>query len=161
MEAYSQAIDADPKSDAAFLHRGYCAYQLGDNAAAIADFSQSLAVQPNNSRAYLARASAYAADGNSTNALADVTEAIARDPRNPEGFLLRGRLNQQKGEHQLAVQDYAMPPRWLRIPKRVIWDVPSSFKPTGSRNALSRIASRRYASIPTLPRGICAALKRI
>ena len=107
MEAYGQAIDADPKSDAAFLHRGYCAYQLGDNPAAIADFSQSLVVQPNSSRAYLARASAYAADGNSANALADVTEAIARDPRNPDSFLLRARLNQQKGEHQLAVQDYA------------------------------------------------------
>ena len=107
MEAYGQAIDADPKSDAAFLHRGYCEYQLGDNPAAIADFSQSLVVQPNSSRAYLGRASAYAADGNSSNALADVNEAIARDPRNPDSFLLRARLNQQKGEHQLAVQDYA------------------------------------------------------
>jgi tetratricopeptide (TPR) repeat protein len=107
MEAYGQAIDADPKSDAAFLHRGYCAYQLGDNPAAIADFSQSLVVQPNSSRAFLGRATAYAADGNSANALADVTEAIARDPRNPDSFLLRARLNQQKGEHQLAVQDYA------------------------------------------------------
>src|SRR5436305_2005662 len=28
MEAFGQAIDADAKSDAAFLHRGYCAYQL-------------------------------------------------------------------------------------------------------------------------------------
>jgi tetratricopeptide (TPR) repeat protein len=107
MEAFGQAIDADPKSDAAFLHRGYCAYQLGDNPAAIADFSQSLVVQPNSSRAYLARATAYAADGNSANALADVNEAIARDSRNPDSFLLRARLNQQKGEHQLAVQDYA------------------------------------------------------
>jgi tetratricopeptide (TPR) repeat protein len=107
MEAYGQAIDADPKSDAAFLHRGYCAYQLGDNPAAIADYSQSLVVQPNSSRAYLARASAYAAAGNSANALADVNEAIARDSRNPDSFILRASLNQQKGEHQLAVQDYA------------------------------------------------------
>jgi tetratricopeptide (TPR) repeat protein len=104
--AYSQAIEADPKSDAAFLHRGYCAYQLGDNAGAIADFSQSLAVQPNNSRAYLARASAYAASGNSANAMADVSEAILRDPRNPESYLLRARLYQQQGEHRFAVRDY-------------------------------------------------------
>jgi tetratricopeptide (TPR) repeat protein len=106
IEAYSQAIEADPKSDAAFLHRGYCAYQLGDNAGAIADFSQSLAVQPNNSRAYLARASAYAASGNSANAMADVSEAILRDPRNPDSYLLRARLYQQQGEHQFAVRDY-------------------------------------------------------
>ncbi len=107
MEAYGQAIDADPKSDVAFLHRGYCAYQLGDNPAAIADFSQSLVVQPNSSRAFLARASAYAADGKSSNALADVNQALARDPRNADGLILRASLNQLKGEHQLAAQDYA------------------------------------------------------
>ena len=107
MEAYSQTLAADPKSDAAFLHRGYCAYQLGDNATAIADFSQSLAVQPNNSRAYLARATAYAASGNSANALADVGEAIQRDPRNPDSYLLRAQLYRNQGEHQFAVRDYA------------------------------------------------------
>jgi len=36
-----------------------------------------------------------------------VNEAIARDSRNPDSFILRASLNQQKGEHQLAVQDYA------------------------------------------------------
>lgn len=106
MEAYSQAIEADPKSDAAFLHRGYCSYQLGDNPGAIIDFSQSLTIQPNHSRAYLARATAYAATGNNTNAMADVSEAILRDSRNPDSYLLRARLFQQKGEHQFAVRDY-------------------------------------------------------
>jgi len=97
VEAYSLALESDPKSDAAFLHRGYCTYQLGDNDGAIADFSQSLAVQPNNSHAYLARAAAYAASGNSAKALTDVSEAILRDARNPDSYLLRARLYQQKG----------------------------------------------------------------
>src|SRR6202171_3514662 len=69
VEAYSVALEADPKSDAAFLHRGFCSYHLSDNEGAIADFSESLALQPNNSRAYLARAIAYAAAGNNASAL--------------------------------------------------------------------------------------------
>jgi tetratricopeptide (TPR) repeat protein len=96
VEAYSEALDADPKSDAAFLHRGFCSYQLSDNEGAIADFSQSLTLQPNNSRAYLARATAYAASGNNGSAMTDVSEAILRDPRNPDSYLLRTAVSTER-----------------------------------------------------------------
>src|SRR3954469_7886147 len=69
IEAYSRAIQFDPKSDTAFLHRGNCYFQLGENAGAISDFTQSLALQANSSRAYLARALALAASGQNENAL--------------------------------------------------------------------------------------------
>ena len=91
IEAYSRAIQFDPKSDTAFLHRGNCFFQLGENADAISDFTQSLALQPNSSRAYLARALALAASGQNEKALSDAGQALQRDPQYLDAYLLRGR----------------------------------------------------------------------
>jgi tetratricopeptide (TPR) repeat protein len=44
VDEYAEAIQLDPLNDAAFLHRGYSFHQLGDYAAATADFTQSLAL---------------------------------------------------------------------------------------------------------------------
>jgi tetratricopeptide (TPR) repeat protein len=106
LESYSRAIQFDPERDAAFLHRGYCYYYLGESADAIADFVQSLTLQPNNSRAYLARAKAYAATGQISQAMLDVSEAIRREPKNPDGYLLRGLLYQRQEQNQGAIEDY-------------------------------------------------------
>jgi len=106
IEAYSRAIQFDPKSDTAFLHRGNCLFQLGENADAISDFTQSLALQPNSSRAYLARALALAASGQSEKALADSGEAVRRDPQFLDAYLLRGRLYELQGNHELASADF-------------------------------------------------------
>src|SRR5579872_5097349 len=92
IEAYSRAIQFDPKSDTAFLHRGNCFFQLGENTDAISDFTQSLALQPNSSRAYLARALALAATGQDEKALSNASEALQRDPQFLDAYLLRGRL---------------------------------------------------------------------
>ena len=91
IEAYGRAIQFDPKSDAAFLHRGYCLFQLGENTGAVSDFTQSLALQPNSSRAYLARALALAASAQNAKALSDASEALRRDSLYLDAYLLRGR----------------------------------------------------------------------
>jgi tetratricopeptide (TPR) repeat protein len=106
IEAYSRAIQFDPKSDTAFLHRGNCFFQLGENADAISDFTQSLALQPNSSRAYLARALALAASGQNEKALSDSGEALRRDPQFLDAYLLRGRLYQLQGNRELASADF-------------------------------------------------------
>ncbi|HLY18992.1 MAG TPA: tetratricopeptide repeat protein, partial [Bryobacteraceae bacterium] len=106
LDSYSRVIRFDPQRDAAFLHRGYCYYHLGESADAIADFIQSLTLQPNNSRAYLARAKAYAAMGQISQAMQDASEAIGREPKNPDGYLLRGHLYQQQEQNQAAIEDY-------------------------------------------------------
>ena len=106
IEAYSRAIQFDPKSDTAFLHRGNCFFQLGENTDAVADFTQSLALQPNSSRAYLARALALAASGQDEKALSDAGQALQRDPQYLDAYLLRGRLYQLQGNHELAAADF-------------------------------------------------------
>jgi tetratricopeptide (TPR) repeat protein len=106
IEAYSRAIQFDPKSDTAYLHRGNCLFQLGENAGAISDFTQSLALQSNSSRAYLARALALASSGQNDKALADASEALARDPQFLDAYLLRGRLYQLQGNRDLASADF-------------------------------------------------------
>jgi tetratricopeptide (TPR) repeat protein len=106
IEAYSRAVQIDPKSDTAFLHRGYCLFQLGENSGAIADFTQSLALQPNSSRAYLARALALAASGQDAKALADASQALQRDPQYLDAYLLRGRLYESQGNRDLAAADF-------------------------------------------------------
>jgi tetratricopeptide (TPR) repeat protein len=106
IEAYSRAIQFDPKSDAAFLHRGYCLFQLEENSDAVSDFTQSLTLQPNSSRAYLARALALAASGQDEKALADAGLALQRDPQYLDALLLRGRLYELQGNHELASADF-------------------------------------------------------
>ena len=83
MEEFTKAIQLDPKNDSAFLHRGYCHYDLGEYPAAIADLNQSLTIQPNNSRAYAKRASALAASGQTAAAVLDANEAIKGMPGIP------------------------------------------------------------------------------
>jgi len=106
VDAFADAIHLDPLNDAAFLHRGYCYHQLGDDAAAVADFTQSLTLQPDNSSAYVARATANAATGQRAQALNDADEAIRRDPKNTEAYLLRGRLYQQQGDSERSLADF-------------------------------------------------------
>jgi tetratricopeptide (TPR) repeat protein len=106
IEAYSRAINFDPKSDAAFLHRGNCLFLLGENTDAVSDFTQSLALQPNSSRAYLARALALAASGQDEKALSDAGMALQRDPQYLDAYLLRGRLYELQGKHELASADF-------------------------------------------------------
>jgi len=106
IEAYGGAIQFDPKSDAAFLHRGYCLSQLGENTGAVSDFTQSLALQPNSSRAYLARALALAASAQDAKALSDASEALRRDPLYLDAYLLRGRLYELQGNRELASADF-------------------------------------------------------
>jgi len=106
IEAFSRAIELDPKNDSALLHRAYCHYDLGDYASAISDLNQSLELQPNNSRAYAKRAAALSASGQSAAAVLDANEAIQRDGRNPANYLLRASLNQQIGKSQEALDDY-------------------------------------------------------
>jgi tetratricopeptide (TPR) repeat protein len=106
IEAYTQAVEADPRSDAAFLHRGYEHHLLGEYPAAAADFTSALAIQPNSSRAFLARAMTLAAMGQPAKAVADADEAILRNPKDPDGFLLRGRIHLQQNRMDDAMSDY-------------------------------------------------------
>jgi len=106
IEAYTQAIELDPKSDAAYMHRGYCHQQSGDTVAAVADLTRSLELQPNNSRAYATRASVLAETGQTAAALADANEAIRRDPASHDVYMLRASLHQRAGEAQPAIEDY-------------------------------------------------------
>ena len=106
VEAFTRAVELDPKNDSAFLHRAYCYYDLGNYASAITDLNQSLALQPNNSRAYAKRASALSAAGQTAAAVLDANEAIQRDANNPTHYLLRAGLNQQLGKLQDALDDY-------------------------------------------------------
>jgi len=108
IEAYGEAILADPGNDSAWLRRGNCFLKLGEYSSAEADYTKSLAVQPNNSQAYMGRASARLAAGLTKSALGDVNEAILRDDHNPESFVLRARLNELEGDAQRATADYSM-----------------------------------------------------
>jgi tetratricopeptide (TPR) repeat protein len=106
IEAFTKAIELDPKNDSAYLHRGACRDQLGNYPDAISDLSQSLTLQPNNSQAYSLRASALAATGQTAAAVADANEAIRRNSTNVDNYILRASLHQRAGEVQQALDDF-------------------------------------------------------
>src|SRR5579872_268710 len=63
IEAFTKAIELDPKNDSAYLHRASCRYNLGNYADSISDLTESLNLQPNNSQTYSLRATALADNG--------------------------------------------------------------------------------------------------
>lgn len=137
IEAFTKAIELDPKNDSAYLHRGACRNQLGNYPDAIADLSQSLALQPNNSQAYGLRATALAATGQTAAAVADANEAIRRNSTNVDNYLLRASLHQRAGEVQLALEDY----------NQAITAAPQSEKAYLSRAALLRTSGQLVQSV--------------
>lgn len=106
IDAFSEAILADPGNDSAFLLRAEAYQQLGDLPNAEADFTDSLKLQPHNSRAYLGRATVRNLQGKVVEAFSDIHEAVTRDPKNPQVYLIRARLYEISGEFNGAIASY-------------------------------------------------------
>ena len=72
IDAYSEAIKADPKNTSAYGHRAMLYHDKGDRKKALADFSKVIELDPKSKQAYVRRGMVYNESG---------------DPQGPDRFL--------------------------------------------------------------------------
>ena len=87
-----------------YYKRGGLHSELGDHAAAIADFSKVIELNPD-CHAYSSRGDAYAAVGELTKALGDFNRSIELE-EHWFAFVSRAEIHDQRGDFDAAVRDY-------------------------------------------------------
>jgi tetratricopeptide (TPR) repeat protein len=112
IELFSTALDLDPGSDSAFLHRANANLRTSRFEAALADVNQALAIQKENSQAYELRSRVYRALKQYDRALADLEEALRRDEGNTAHLLLQAAIEEDRGNYKNATEIYG---RALRV----------------------------------------------
>lgn len=102
-----KAIEADPRSDLAFLNRAMLRRDAGDHDGALEDLEQAIALKSRNAEALVIRAGILAARRDVDGALRDPDRAIAADPKFIGADLNRALLRSRKGDRRLAAADAA------------------------------------------------------
>jgi tetratricopeptide (TPR) repeat protein len=102
---YSQAIQLEPNSAAAYRCRGVAYGRKGDLDRAIADLSQAIRLDPELAPAHYSRGYAYLRMRDLDKAIADFAEAIRLDPSHAKAFSQRGLAYAKKGDFDQAIAD--------------------------------------------------------
>ncbi len=106
IQAFTKAIEIDPKNPLAYAARGNARVSIGELDDAIADFSKAIEIDPTRRVPYINRGVAKVDKGDLAGAIADYTKVIALDPKNVTAYRNRGCANQQKGDIDGARNDY-------------------------------------------------------
>ena len=106
-EDYIAATQTDPKLDAAFYELGATYQALNQHAKATGAFGQAIALKKDNADYYYGRCVSYSWLGNIKAAIGDC-EAATRMRRNAEMLAVLGRLYEDSGQKQRAVETYRM-----------------------------------------------------
>jgi len=106
MTFYNSAIDNNPKSDFAYIHRGYLYQTHGRINKSISDFTKAIEINPDYAEAYNNRGIIYANQGQYDKAIKDYSKALKLKPNNVETYNNRGLLYVNKGLYTKAVADF-------------------------------------------------------
>lgn len=106
----SRAIEsgelAEPDLIAALINRGVAHKNVGDLAAAVADYTQALRFAPRDALIYQNRANALREMGEFEAARADADRAIELDPNRAAPWYVRGEINMAEGDPDAARADF-------------------------------------------------------
>ncbi|MDB9321411.1 tetratricopeptide repeat protein [Nodularia spumigena CS-591/04] len=102
---YNQALQIKNDGDS-YYKRGLSSYQLGDYAAARADFSQAIQLNFNDGKAYNKRGLAHYQLGNYQEAIEDYSQAIRINPHVAVAYKNRAEARSLMGDNQGAIEDY-------------------------------------------------------
>lgn len=78
IEAFTQAIDIEPRYAEAYVKRGLAYYRAGQYKAAISDYTQTLALKRYHADAHSSRGDAYRALGKAQHAIADYAASLKK-----------------------------------------------------------------------------------
>jgi len=103
---YNSAIEQNPNSDFAFIHRGYLYNDQGRYDKALDDFSRAIDINPKYAEAYNNRGNIYSRQGSYEKAIDDYTRAIELKPGIAEAYNNRGLAYGYIGLYEKAIADY-------------------------------------------------------
>ena len=106
IEAFTRAIESDPKYARAYFQRGAMYGLLGNTRQAIGDLDRAIELDPKYARAYGLRGGNYEKLGNRQHAIMDYGRAIELDPRYADAYLARGLAYDKLGNRQQAIRDF-------------------------------------------------------
>jgi len=110
IEYCSRAIESgeldEPDLIATFINRGVAYKNVGDLAAAVADYTQALRIAPRDALIYQNRANALREMRDFDAARADIERAIDLDPDRAAPWYVRGEINMAEGDPDAAREDY-------------------------------------------------------
>ncbi len=104
---FDKAVNADPKSSAAYEWRGRTRLRMTGSLEPISDFDQALKLNPRNTGALNSRGSTYLGVGDLGRALADYNAVLALDPSNAAAYAFRGLTYSQMGDSKRGLEDIA------------------------------------------------------
>ena len=107
---FRRAADLHPDDDARYVllvNRGVMRVRKPDHRAAIDDFQAAIALKPDRFQAYLDLAQEFRSLGRFDESLALIDRAQAQDPGHAMLYRLRGQIEQQRGEDDAALRDFA------------------------------------------------------
>jgi tetratricopeptide (TPR) repeat protein len=105
MDAFSRALEADPKHVQAAYQRGRMLLKIGEPENAIADFTTAILGNPSFGRAFAKRGEAKLVLKSPTDAFADFDRAVAVSPGDHEVFVIRATYKWKAGDAAGAVSD--------------------------------------------------------
>lgn len=105
IEAYSRAIELDPKDEDAYSSRARAYENLGDYQRAIRDYDKAIELNPKDADAYYSRADAYEKLGDYQQAINDYTLAIRFNPKDEYYYSSRAKVYEAVGNYQRAKND--------------------------------------------------------
>ncbi len=106
IEAFTKAIESDPKYARAYYERGAMYGLLGNNRQAIGDLDRAIELDPKNAKAYGLRGGNYEKLGNREQAIMDYSRAIELNPRYADAYLARGLLYDKLNNRRQAIRDF-------------------------------------------------------
>jgi len=106
IEAFTKAIESDPKYARAYYERGAMYGLLGNSRQAIGDLDRAIELDPKNAKAYCLRGGNYEKLGNRQHAIMDYSRAIELNPRYADAYLARGLAYDKLNNRQQAIRDF-------------------------------------------------------
>ena len=106
--AYTQALDADPKSAESYAGRALAKAGLNDIEGATADIGRAIKLDRNCASAYRARSVIKRALADPNGAITDASHAVELAPANPQNYLTRGLAYESLKDYRAAILDYTV-----------------------------------------------------
>ena len=111
MEAFTKAIELNPKVVGAYFNRGAAHFRLGDYRQAIRDYDKAIELDPKYAWAYLGRGATYDHLGDYRQAIRDYDRAIELDPKWAWAYLGRGVAYFSLGDYRQGLEDFKIAAR--------------------------------------------------
>jgi tetratricopeptide (TPR) repeat protein len=106
VNAFSEAIEASPRSAAAWNDRAAARLRLGQVSGAIADYNRAVELAPHDADIYYNRGNAFFTGGLYQEAIADFTRATGISPSYAKAYFNRGTASSLLGQRDAALADW-------------------------------------------------------